>query len=231
VKLFTVIATLAYPLLVYVGLRVLDARTLALLCGTAFVARVAARDPGRLRHLKSLAAPGLTVAIILAATAILDDGRFLLFAPALVSLSLLLAFARTLRTGPTIAESFARMQHADMTPAEIAHCRVVTLAWCVFFAINAVVAFGLAVGAKLETWTLYTGFVSYLVMGAMFATELVYRTWRFRRYHGGVLDPLLQLFFPPLPSTAVPPRPSPAGQQPSVSRSSPDGLPRKPAVR
>jgi uncharacterized membrane protein len=223
VKSFTVIATVAYPLLVYLGLRLLDARELALLCAVVFIARVVAREPGRLRHLRPLAAPGLAVAIILGSTAVLDDGRFLLAAPSLVSLSLLLAFARTLRTGPTVAESFARMQHADMTAAEIAHCRVVTQAWCVFFAANAAVAAWLALFASLETWTFYTGFLAYVVMGAMFASEFVYRTWRFRRYHGSAVDPLLQRFFPP--------RPSPVGPPSSPQQSPSDGLPSKPVAR
>jgi hypothetical protein len=35
-------------------------------------------------------------------------------------------------------------------------------------------------------------------MGTLFAIEFLYRTWRFRRYVGGPLNPLLERLFPPI---------------------------------
>ena len=37
-------------------------------------------------------------------------------------------------------------------------------------------------------------------MGLLFATEFVYRHWRFRRYVGLPTDPLLRRLFPPDPT-------------------------------
>jgi hypothetical protein len=48
-------------------------------------------------------------------------------------------------------------------------------------------------------WAFYTGFLSYILMGTLFSIEFLYRTWRFRRYVGGPLNPLLERIFPPHP--------------------------------
>jgi len=49
-------------------------------------------------------------------------------------------------------------------------------------------------------WTLYTGLLAYLLVGAVFAGELTYRAWRFRRYDGDVTDVFLRRLFPPRPA-------------------------------
>jgi uncharacterized membrane protein len=41
------------------------------------------------------------------------------------------------------------------------------------------VAAALAVAAPLAWWTLYTGFLSYLAMGALLVGEVALRLWRF----------------------------------------------------
>ena len=56
-----------------------------------------------------------------------------------------------------------------------------------------------SLAASLEVWTLYTGLVSYLLIGTLFAIEFVYRHWRFRRYLGAPTDALLRRIFPPRP--------------------------------
>jgi len=56
------------------------------------------------------------------------------------------------------------------------------------------------VAASLAAWTLYTGFLGYLVIGLLLAGEHVYRAWRFRRYDDGVADLLLRRIFPPRPA-------------------------------
>ena len=65
--------------------------------------------------------------------------------------------------------------------------------------LNGLAALVLAVRASIGVWALYTGFLSYLFMGTLFALEFLYRTWRFRRYTGGFLNPLLERLFPPRP--------------------------------
>jgi uncharacterized membrane protein len=190
---------LAYPVLVYAGLSFFEPRTLALALGIAVLLRVVvvARAREGVPLGRVLLAPA-AVAGVLAVTAMFNEGRVFLFVPALVNGALLVSFGWTLRGGPSMVESFARLQVDELSAAEQRYAVNVTRVWCGFFVLNGLIALGLAVEASVASWALYTGFVSYLLMGTLFAVEFLYRTWRFRRYFGGPLNPLLERLFPPL---------------------------------
>lgn len=196
-KLLRGLLVLAYPFLVFAGLSWLGPRWLALLLGGGLLARVASgwRRPSR-EELHRLLAPGALVLLVVGPCLLWNDGRTLLFVPALVNVALLVAFGRTLRRGPPLVETFARMQHPDLSPAQVGHCRTVTGVWCVFFAANAAFSFWLAVAGDVWLWTLYTGLVAYLLMGLIFGVEFVVRSWRFRNYQGTLAEPLFRRLFP-----------------------------------
>jgi uncharacterized membrane protein len=200
-KLLRGLLAVAYPFLIFAGLRWLEPRWLALLLGVSLLLRSATRwqRPSR-QELQRLLAPALLVAAVLVPTLVLNDARYLLFVPVLVNAALLLAFARTLRRGPTLVETFARLQHPDLSEAQVRHCRTVTVVWCVFFAANAAVCLWLALAADLWIWTLYTGLVSYGLVGLVFAAEFVVRSWRFRNYQGTLVEPLFRRLFPQGPT-------------------------------
>jgi uncharacterized membrane protein len=128
------------------------------------------------------------------------DPRALLLVPVFVNLGLLFLFGRTLRGGPTLVERIALLQQPALSAAQVRHCRTTTAVWCGFFAANALVCLALAWRAPLWVWTLYTGFVSYLLMALLFAAEWLVRSWRFHHLAGGWVDPLLRRFFPEGPS-------------------------------
>lgn len=188
-----------YPVLVYAGLSYFEPRTLALALGAGVLVRVV--FVGRLREGVALGrvllAP-LCVGAVLMVTAFSNEGRVFLFVPVLVNVALLVSFGVTLRHGPSMIETFARLQVDDLSPEEQRYAVIVTRVWCGFFLLNGAVALALAIRGSLGQWTLYTGFLSYLLMGALFGVEFLYRTWRFRRYVGGPLNPLLERLFPPL---------------------------------
>jgi len=128
------------------------------------------------------------------------DPRALLLVPVLVNLGLLFAFARTLRGGPTMIERFARMRDPNLSAARVRHCRTATAVWSGFFAANAAVCLALAWAGPLWLWTLYTGFVGYLLMALLFAVEWLVRSWRFHRLRAAWVDPVLRRFFPEGPA-------------------------------
>src|SRR4249919_485401 len=87
------VLTVAYPLLVYGGLRFLHPRTLALSLGAFFLARSVLRwrqggRPPILRFVPPFAA----VLFIVALAAIFNEGRFFLFVPVLINAALLVTF-------------------------------------------------------------------------------------------------------------------------------------------
>lgn len=189
---------LAYPLAVWAALALGGARA----AGALVMAALAARsllvwrraEPAALgRLLVPLAAAGLPAA----AATLLDDPLLLLFVPVLVNVGLLGAFGWTLLRGPPLIESLARLQAGELSAAELRHCRAFTVAWCSFFAANALATAWLALSGSLAAWALWTGALSYLAVVVLLAVELTVRSFRFRRYTGGATDVIMRRLFPP----------------------------------
>ena len=188
----------AYPLMVFGGLWMLQPRVVASLLGVVLLARVVTRWRHVSRNaFRPLTPPVTAVLVVLALSALFNEGQVLLFVPVLMNLALLVTFARTLWRPPSVVEVLARLRHGSLSADAIVYCRRVTGVWCGFFLLNGGIILGLAVHGELARWTLYTGGVAYILMGLLFATEVMYRAWRFRRYDAGVVDCLLRRVFPP----------------------------------
>ena len=190
-----VVATLlvvVYPLLVYVGLTRLDARSLGLLLLLLLLPPhlVRAWRSGREHLLALLPLPAGIAALLLVAAAV-DDRRLVLALPVLINLVLLGNFAASLRGRVTAIERFARMQVADLSAEEVVYCRKVTALWCVFFAANAVLTATLALAAPVSVWAVWTGAGAYLLVGLLFSIEYVVRKARFGRLGPSPVDRLL----------------------------------------
>ncbi len=201
-RLLRGLLAVAYPLVIFGGLQMLEPRWVALGLATLFALRGATR--GRrptAEELRRVLKPALFVGFVFLATIWLNDPRFLLLVPVLVSAALLFAFGRTLFDETPLVETFARMKHPDLNEREIRHCRRVTFLWCGFFAANGAVAAWLAVSGDLWAWTVYTGLIAYILMGVLFAGEFVVRAWRFGRYEGTLVEPICRRLFPPGPLT------------------------------
>jgi len=198
------ILTIAYPLLVLWALAHHEPRRVAvgvmLLLGLRAGVAALRRGSGPLRPGAripwTLATPVVLALLVTALTAIWNDPLGLLLAPVFVNAALLASFALSLRGRP-IVESIARLQVDRLAPAEIRHCRRVTLVWCVFFCVNGAITLVLALAKSIDAWALYTGIVSYVSMGLLFASEWIVRHARFRRYVGAWSDPILSRIFPP----------------------------------
>ncbi len=187
---------LAYPFLVFGGLQVLEARWVALAIAVVFVARgLLGPVSFRAEQLRALVVPVLLVGAALAFSVLQNDAHALLLVPVAVNLALLVAFARSLVLGPPLVEVFARMQVPDLPDEEVRYCRSVTLLWCVFFLVNGAACAWFAFAASTWAWALYTGLISYLLIGLVFAAEFVVRSWRFGRYAGTPVEPLFRRLF------------------------------------
>lgn len=191
----------AYPLLILLSLRWLEPRHTALLVLVVALGRFALAGPGLAARgvdaWRTFGWPALGVGAVVATTAIWNDPLGLLLAPVLINLALLASFGLSLRSDRPLVERFARLQVPDLPDDERAYCRSVTIVWCLFFVANGGICLALALRGDLTAWTLYTGFVSYLLIGLLFAVEYVYRHARFRRYRGAPGDALLKRVFPP----------------------------------
>lgn len=193
-----VLIGLVYPLLMFAGLKWFEPRTIAAMFGILALLRLVL---GRRwfsveRQTVLLAAlASLVILLVLAVTS--NNARYLFALPVLINALLLLTFGASLLRPPSIVETFARLQVKELSAEEVAYCRAVTGTWCGFFTLNGGVIVWLSVTASPAQWTLYTGLISYLLIGGVFAVEFVYRHYRFRRYLGAPTDALFKKLFPP----------------------------------
>jgi uncharacterized membrane protein len=100
--------------------------------------------------------------------------------PIAVNLVLLACFALSLIYPPSLAERFARVKHPDLPEKAVNYCRNVTAIWCLFFILNALISFA-TLRFSTEVWTLYNGFISYILVGLLFTAEFIYRSRLMKR--------------------------------------------------
>lgn len=171
-------AVVVYPLIVYIALPWVSPLALAvgliLLAGLRFLTLSPAGRRGTGAWALAAAAAGV------AALAPFDGVIAVKAYPILISLGLAAAFAWTLAHPPTAIERFARLAGERLDAAGIAYTRRVTIVWLCFFVANAGVSAWTAT-RDMETWSLYNGLVSYLLIGTLFAGEYVVRRYRRRR--------------------------------------------------
>jgi uncharacterized membrane protein len=176
-NVLTAALTLVYPLAIWLGHGAVEPRWLAGL----LLLTVATRLPGL--KLGAAARWSAAAALALAALAVWANAVLpLKLYPVLVNGALLAAFGASLLSGPSMVERFARMREPDLPAAAVGYTRRVTQAWCLFFLVNGGIALGTALFAREATWSLYTGVVSYGLMGLMFGGEYLLRM-RFKRLH------------------------------------------------
>jgi uncharacterized membrane protein len=119
--------------------------------------------------------PLVTAATVIAVLAALDPPLAVKAYPVAVSLAALSVFAATLLYPPSLIERLARLREPDLSLAGQSYCRKVTIVWTVWLSANTIIAAGLALAASDEAWAIWTGFIAYLVMGALFAGEMAVR--------------------------------------------------------
>jgi len=120
------------------------------------------------------------VAILVVSTwfVLLGDGRYFLYAaPVLICSALAWMFGRTLMPGQVpLITRFAQAMSGPLSPEVQRYTRGVTKFWVALLTTLAVVNLLLALFAPPVVWSLFTNFISYLLLGAVFLGE-----WLFRR--------------------------------------------------
>ncbi len=176
-KMGTALLLLGYPVLIYLGLSQFSHTHLGLvllvLFGLRVVTNIAMRDQGSGRWL------GLAGLALAALYLLRQESAWLLFYPVLVNATMLVLFGASLFQPVSLIERVARLRHPTLPDAARPYLRRVTQVWVLFFIVNGSIAAWTAVAADMHLWTLYNGLISYLLMGALFAGE-----WLFRKLSG-----------------------------------------------
>jgi uncharacterized membrane protein len=175
------VAGIAYPVLVYLGLSAVPAWVfvvgLAALLGLRLALRPAGR-PDPFMPFLIAACAGTALLVVVAP----EPG--VKFYPVLVNAGLALLFGLSLAQPPSVVERLARLAHPDLPPAARRYLRNVTAIWLGFFLVNGTIAAWTALRGSLEQWTLYNGFISYVLMAVLFLGELAVRRFATRAARG-----------------------------------------------
>ncbi len=161
---------LLYPFFVYFGMEHVSTPVFALILGAVWLIRAPAllRQPGG--HWMLGAALAYCVLLAFSGEALL-----LRWYPALISALLLFVFGISLKYGPPMVERIARVREPDLPPEAIPYTRKVTWVWVGFFVFNGLMSSALTLWAPLSWWTLYNGFIAYILMGVLFGGEWLLR--------------------------------------------------------
>ncbi|KFE56038.1 membrane protein [Pseudomonas syringae] len=170
IGLSLLLAGVLYPFAVYYGSGHFAPWQFALLLGALWLGRAvtAAKRPGTLTT--ALIALGFCVLL-----GLFDSPELLRWYPVLISASMLSLFGLSLIYGPPIVERLARIREPVLPEVAIRYTRQVTKVWCCFFLANGFMAAALTLWAPLTWWALYTGLISYGLMGLLFAGEWLVR--------------------------------------------------------
>lgn len=90
-------------------------------------------------------------------------------------------FAVSLLQKESLIEKIARLRGNEMTPVVVQYARRLNVLWAIVLYLNGLVALYLAHFGTTESWTLYCGFLSYLILGAFGGGELLFRHYYMRR--------------------------------------------------
>ncbi len=181
-KVFNILLTISiflYPLLVYFGLQHFDIRIVAVLILVILAVRfwfsrtVGIDKQGHgIPQFRFVLIGGI---LLILGTLVTDSEYGIKLYPALVSFGMLVIFASSLFWPPPIIERFARLMDKKFPDDAVPYTRKVTIAWCVFFILNGLVAVATTFFASQEVWAAYNGLISYILIGVMFAGEYMVR--------------------------------------------------------
>jgi uncharacterized membrane protein len=171
-QLVTGVLLLGYPVAVYFGLNYLPPGVIALVLCLILLLRLTMLK----QQVKSLAIPVLVGIGLTAASFIAKRNDWLLYYPIVINLSMLALFAYSLKRGPSMIERLARFKQPDLPAEAIPYLHKVTQIWCGLFIFNGAAAFYTANYTSLAIWTLYNGFIAYLLIGLLLGGEWLYRT-------------------------------------------------------
>ena len=183
-KLVTVLlglCLLLYPFAVYLGLNYVSPFWLALGLLALLMSRLVMLR-GVLNKMPWLL-PATALGGLAIVTSLFTDSDigFKLY-PLMVNFAMLAVFAYSYFKPPTVIETFARLQDSNLPEHAINYTRKVTLVWCAFFIINASISLYTALYCSFKVWTLYNGFIAYILIGSLCAVEFVVRLFVQRQH-------------------------------------------------
>lgn len=174
IKAFFVIAIAFYPLIVYFGLTHLSPNFIAVLLLSLIAFRFGVLLPAERPVLLPVI---LIFAVYSIVAAVLGSAKMLLYYPALVNGCLCVVFMNSLRHGEPLLLRIIRARGWPISAHGPMYLRRLTAVWGGFFILNGAISLW-TISESIEVWTLYNGFISYLLVAVLILGE-----WLFRRHY------------------------------------------------
>jgi uncharacterized membrane protein len=176
------IIIIAYPFAVYAGVTLFGIGGAAVFIALLFLLRfflptVSGSLSQQGHTVRLMAAAGFVMAAL---SLVMNDAKWFRCYPVAVSLLLLGLFGYGLFRPPSMIERIARLKDPDLPDAAVRYTRKLTFVWCLFFLFNGLIALYTALAATLEVWTLYNGFISYILIGALLLGEYCFRIFHLK---------------------------------------------------
>lgn len=171
-RVATTLLLVSYPFFVWWLARqgyLLVLFTLLLIILGAQVLSLGLRNP---RSYIALSAMGVISAIAWVA----DPLTGVLYYPVWMNAAMLVLFGTSLVHPPAIITRVVQTIDGPLSPAAVRYTERVTLVWVIFFAVNGTVAWYTVQLDDMTIWTLYNGFIAYVLMGLLMLIE-----WSIRR--------------------------------------------------
>jgi len=165
---------LSYPFIVYFGLSAFSPQIMISIVLLVLGLRIVLMGKSLPRK-NRLLWPSVVALCLMGVGAFLHATVAVKLYPVAISLLLGTAFFWSLFYPPTTIEMIARITEPDLDDKGVSYTRKVTLIWVVFFLLNATIAGWTVVYGTLEQWTLYNGFISYCLTGALLGAEYLVR--------------------------------------------------------
>tara|TARA_R110000744_G_scaffold1965_6_gene7675 strand:+ start:5431 stop:6000 length:570 start_codon:yes stop_codon:yes gene_type:complete len=163
-----------YPFAVYIGLNNIKPEYLAIIL-IAFVLMRIFLVRTNLKKLPWLLPASMLGIVAIMASAFTDSTIGFKLYPLAINFAMLVVFAYSYFKPPSVIETFARLGEKNLSPPAIKYTAKVTLVWCLFFIVNGLVSLYTAVFMSLDSWMIYNGFVSYVMMGTLMLVEYLVR--------------------------------------------------------
>lgn len=173
------VLSVAYPILVYLGVDRLSPTFFAcVIAGLSIARMVVTREYRAMSQWLLL----MTILGFAAYLHLSSSVTGLLFYPVLMSFLFAGLFISSIFSEQSIIERFARLAGKTITPTAKLYTRRLTGVWGVLLVINGIAAALLALYASMDVWTFYCGFLSYAIFVLVFIAEFFYRKHFIRKY-------------------------------------------------
>jgi uncharacterized membrane protein len=182
ISLLCICGITAYPFFIYLGVSFNLLNILLPILAVIFILRIAylRNSKGIKTLLASVSALCANVICIIAFMA--DSQRIAMYYPVCVNAVLFFVFGGSLFSQKPIITRLALLYDKELPDYAIEYTRTVTKVWVIFFMANGAMAFITAQYCTVETWTLYNGFIAYILIGTLAGCEYLARMI-FRKIH------------------------------------------------